>query len=124
MSLEGSGDEDMDEDGGNCFPVKQTKMFKLSKIMFWMFNFMIVAPAVLTCCTHKALHKITNIETKYSKGPDTQCNFSCNLVCNSCRSRIEFYFCSCLCTTLHRVTPQKNPVARNVAREVALCVWA
>ena len=58
------------------------------------------------------------------KGLDICCNFSSNLACNSCRSRIKFYFCDFARNKLHRVTPRKNLVARNVSRKVELCVWA
>ena len=47
---------------------------------------------------------------------------SCNDARNSCRSRIEFYFCDAARKKLHRVTPPKNPVVRKVARKVAPCV--
>ena len=63
---------------------------------------------------------LTSLISEILKVPDTRCN----VACNSCRSRIEFYFCDVVRNKLHRVTPSKNRVARNFARKVAACVRA
>lgn len=54
--------------------------------------------------------------TKSLNAPDTQCN--------SCRSRVKFYFCDVVHNKLHCLTIPKNLVERNIGRKVAPCVQA